>query len=187
MAMRASFTVLLALALLLLQSALVELLPPSLPAPAFGVLVALHVGLSPRWSRTGQVLLAFFTGYLFDLCAGAPHGTHALVYTVTALLVGPLGRRVAVRSFLARTAASFGATLVAGLAVVTIRAIVSRSGGFAGLRWVPVEATFTALVGPVVLGLLERIDGRAEGPRTQSGLHRRRRRVLGRSGQLPLG
>lgn len=182
--MRALATVLTALTLLLLQSALVPLLPAGVPAPAFGALVALHLGLSPRWSLIGQVSAGFFLGYLFDLLAGAPQGTHALLYTLVALLFGRLAKRISVTGILSRAAISFGVSLVVGLAVVCIRALVSRSGGFEGLRWVPVEAAVTALVGPPVLALLERIDGRQEGPRPRGSLHRRRQ--LG-SGHLPLG
>ncbi len=74
--------------------------------------------------------------------------------------------------------------LVVAVAVVTVRALVSRSGGFAGLRWAPVEAAVTALLGPPVLALLQYIDGKIEQQRTRGGLHRRK--ALG-GGQLPLG
>ena len=173
-----------ALILLLVQSALVEVLPQAVPAPAFGILVVLHLALSPRWSLIGQVALAFLFGYLFDLLAGAPHGTHALVFTLTVLAAGRLAQHVAVDRVLRRAAVSFVAALVAALAVVTVRALVSRSGGFAGLRWAPIEAAVTGLLGPPVLALLARIEGKAEKQRIRGGLHRRK--ALG-GGQLPLG
>ena len=182
--MRPVLLVFTALVLLLLQSALVHLLPASLPAPAFGLLVVLHLGLSPRWSLIGQVVLAFLLGYLFDLLAGAPHGSHALIYTLTVLAVGRLAVRISVARTLPRVAASFTVALVGALAVVTLRALVSRSGGFAGLHWAPLEALVTALLGPPVLALLEYIDGKNEKQRKRGGLHRRK--ALG-SGQLPLG
>jgi rod shape-determining protein MreD len=182
--MRPALAVLAALVLLLVQSALVQVLPQSVPPPAFGILVVLHLGLSPRWSLIGQVALAFLFGYLFDLLAGAPHGTHALVYTVTVLAVGRLAQHMSVARVLPRMAACFLAALLAALAVVTIRAMVSRSGGFAGLRWAPIEALVTALLGPPVLALLARIEGKIEKQRVRGGLHRRK--ALG-GGQLPLG
>jgi rod shape-determining protein MreD len=182
--LRPIFLVLTALILLLLQSALVQLLPPFWPAPAFGLLVVLHLGLSPRWSLIGQVVLAFLLGYLFDLLAGAPHGTHALVYTLTVLLVGRLAVRVSVSRRLPRVATSFVVALVGALAVVALRALVSRSGGFGGLRWAPAEAAITALLAPPVLALLELIEGKNENQRKRGGLHRRK--AMG-GGQLPLG
>lgn len=182
--MRPFFAVLTALVLLLLQSALVQVLPQAVPAPAFGILVVLHLGLSPRWSLIGQVAMAFLFGYLFDLLAGAPHGTHALVYTLTVLAVGRLGQHIAVDRLLPRAAASVVVALVGALAVVTVRAMVSRSGGFAGLRWAPIEAVITGLLGPPVLALLARIEGKIGKQRVRGGLHRRK--AMG-GGQLPLG
>src|SRR5688572_18352952 len=169
--MRTVVTLFIAVFLLLAQSALAELLPPHLPTPALGVLVILHVGLSPRWTLVGQVLMGFATGYLLDVVSGAPRGTHALVYTLLVLLIGRLAPRVSVRGILVRAAVCFGTALLAALAVLTTRALVSQFGGFAGLRFVPVEAAFTAILGPAVLGLLDRLDGREEGHRGR-GLHR---------------
>jgi rod shape-determining protein MreD len=182
--MRQTLLVLTALVLLLVQSALAQLLPPSLPPPAFGALVVLHLGMSPRWSLIGQVVLAFVFGYLFDLLAGAPHGSHALVYTLLVLVVGRLGRRISVSRVLPRMAATFIVALAAALAVVTLRALVSRGGGFAGLRWAPVEALVTALLGPPLLALFERIEGKAGKQRIRGAF---RRKALGGGGQLPLG
>jgi rod shape-determining protein MreD len=182
--MRLSLMVITALVLLLLQSALAQLLPASLPPPAFAVLAVLHLGMSPRWSLVGQVTLAFTFGYLFDLLAGAPHGSHALVFTLIVLAVGRVARRVSVARVLPRMAACFIVALVSATAVVTLRALVSRSGGFIGLRWAPVEAVVTALVGPAVLRLLERIEGKAGKRRIRGAF---RRKALGGGGQLPLG
>ena len=114
----------------------------------------------------------------------APHGTHALVYTLAALAAGRLALRISISRVLPRAAASFIVALVVAVAVVTVRALVSRSGGFAGLRWAPVEAAVTALLGPPVLALLQYIDGKIEKQRVRGGLHRRK--ALG-GGQLPLG
>jgi rod shape-determining protein MreD len=182
--MRPLVLILTAIVLLFLQSALVQVLPQAVPAPAFGTLVVLHLGLSPRWSLIGQVVLAFLLGYLFDLLAGAPHGTHALVYTLAALAAGRVALRISVSRVLPRAAASFIVALVVAVAVVTVRALVSRSGGFAGLRWAPVEAAVTALLGPPVLALLQYIYGKIEKQRNRGGLQRRK--ALG-GGQLPLG
>jgi hypothetical protein len=74
--------------------------------------------------------------------------------------------------------------LVGALAVVTVRALVSRSGGFAGLRWAPLEAVITGLLGPPVLALLALIEGKVGKQRVRGGLHRRK--AMG-GGQLPLG
>ena len=150
------------------------------------MLVVLHLGLSPRWSLIGQVVLAFLLGYLFDLLAGAPRGTHALVYTLTVLAVGRLAPRIAgARACCPGRRPASSWRWSAALAVVTVRALVSRSGGFAGLRWAPVEAAVTALLGPPVLALLDAHRGQdREASAVRGGLHRRK--AMG-GGQLPLG
>jgi rod shape-determining protein MreD len=163
--MRALVTVLLAFLLVLLQAAVLALLPMRSPAPAFGLLVALHVGASPRFSATAAVLVSFATGYLYDLCTGAPLGAHALVFMLVTLLSAFLGRRLSLAGIIQKAAASFTVALVGALLLVSVRRLVAPDGpqaGFAGLRQAPLEALLTAIAGPLVLHLLERIDGQIE-------------------------
>jgi rod shape-determining protein MreD len=156
-------------ALLLLQSVLLGLLPAYLPPPAVGLLVALHVGLSPRWSLGGGVVAGFAMGYLFDLIAGAPSGTHALVYSLVALGTGLVSSRLLVRGAIVRALVSFAVTLVAALLVVAVRAWVTPGAGWGGLRFAPLEALFTALAAPALMRLFERLDGRFQA-RSRVGL-----------------
>jgi rod shape-determining protein MreD len=163
--MRAALTVLLAFLLVLIQAAVLELLPMRAPAPAFGLLVALHVGTSPRFSAAAAVLVSFCTGYLYDLCAGAPVGAHALVFMLVTLLSAFLGRRLSLAGAIQKAAAGFTVALVGALLLVSVRRLVAPDGpqaGFSGLRQAPLEALLTAIAAPLVLYLLGRIDGQIE-------------------------
>jgi hypothetical protein len=66
--------------------------------------------------------------------------------------------------------------------VVIVRARVAPEGGYGGLRDAPLEALLTAGAGPIVLGVLRRIDGKLEATRTRVGLGRGAgSRTLGRA------
>ena len=78
--MRSAATLTVAYMLLILQSTVLELAPVHMAAPSFGLLIVLHLGLSPKWTISSAAVVAFVTGYLFDLVSGAPQGVHAFVY-----------------------------------------------------------------------------------------------------------
>jgi rod shape-determining protein MreD len=181
--MRSAATLLLGFFLLLLQSTVLEFAPAHVVTPCIGLLVALHVGLSEKWTASSAVLVAFCTGYLFDLVSGAPRGVHAFVFVVMCLFARAMAARLAVRGLVFKAASAFVASLLTAVLVVLIRAQVSHEGGFAGLRQAPAEALLTGLCGPPVLWLLARVEGRLDPERLRVGLTRRRRPTLG--GGLP--
>jgi rod shape-determining protein MreD len=160
--MRAALTLGFGLALLLLQSVLLQLVPVYLPTPAFGVLVALHVGLSPRWRVSSSVFVGFSLGYLFDLLSGTPRGTHALVYSLLALAAALLGPRVTVRGFFLRTVAGLLVTFLGGWLVVLVRMLAGSGPPAGGIRLILLDAVVTGALAAVVLGLLDRLDGRLD-------------------------
>ena len=53
-----------------------------------------------------------------------------------------------------------------------MRAQVAPEGGYGGLRQAPLEALLTAIVGPLVLWLFRRLDGRVDSARSRVGLAR---------------
>jgi rod shape-determining protein MreD len=170
--MRSLVTLVVAYLLLILQSTVLELAPVRMAAPSLGLLVVLHVGLSPKWSISSAAVVSFVTGYLLDLVSGAPQGVHSFVFVLMALFARALSVRVAVMGIVLSAATSFVASLVAALLVVLLRAQVSPEGGYGGLRQAPVEALLTGFCGPLVLGLLRRIDGRIDMGRSRVGLSR---------------
>jgi rod shape-determining protein MreD len=177
--MRSAATLAVAFLLLILQSTVLEFAPMHMATPSLGLLVVLHVGLSSKWSISSAALVGFCTGYLFDLVSGAPRGTHAFVFTVMALFARLLTTRLSVRGFVLKAATSFVASLVAALLIVVLRALVSPEGGYGGLSMAPFEALLSGLFGPIVLWLLERLDGRLDPARLRVGLSRRRPKPIG--------
>ena len=170
--MRSAATLFVAYLLLILQSTVLELAPVHMAVPSFGLLVVLHVGLSPKWTISSSAVVAFVTGYLFDLVSGAPQGVHAFVFTLMALFARALTTRVAVNGIVLGAATSFVASLLSAFLIVLVRAQVSPEGGWGGLRQAPLEAVLTALAGPFVLSLFRRLDGRVDRARSRVGLAR---------------
>jgi rod shape-determining protein MreD len=170
--MRSLFTLIVAYLLLILQSTVLELAPVRMAAPSLGLLVVLHVGLSPKWSVSSSAVVAFVTGYLLDLVSGAPQGVHAFVFVLMVLFARVLSVRVAVAGFVLSAATSFVASLLSALLIVLVRAQVAPEGGYGGLRQAPLEALLTGACGPIVLGLLRRLDGRIDTTRSRVGLAR---------------
>jgi rod shape-determining protein MreD len=171
--MRSAATLIVAYLLLILQSTVLELAPVHMAVPSFGLLVVLHVGLSSsKWTISSAALVAFATGYLFDLVSGAPQGVHAFVFTLMTVFARVLSTRVAVNGIVLGAAVSFVASLLSSFLVVMVRAQVAPEGGWGGLRQAPLEALLTAVVGPLVLSLFRRLDGRVDSARSRVGLAR---------------
>lgn len=180
--MRQVGTLVVAFFLLLLQSTVLEFAPVHLVTPSLGLLVVLHIGLSPKWTLASVALVAFCTGYLFDLVSGAPRGVHAFVFVAMALFARALAARLVVRGVVLKAATAFVAALISALLVVLVRAQVSHEAGYGGLRQAPFEALLTAVFAPLVLWLLARVDGRLDPARLRVGLQRRRPRSVITSG-----
>lgn len=170
--MRSLLTLVVAYLLLILQSTVLEIAPVRMAAPSLGLLVVLYVGVSPKWTISAASIVALCTGYLLDLVSGAPQGVHALVFILVAVAGRALSTRVAVQGIVLSAAASFVASLFSAALVVMVRAQVAPESGYGGLRQAPVEAFLTGLCGPIVLGLLRRIDGKLESARARVGLAR---------------
>ena len=170
--MRSLLTLVVAYVLLILQSTVQEIAPVRMAAPSLGLLVVLYVGISPKWTISAASIVALCTGYLLDLVSGAPQGVHALVFILVAVAGRALSTRVAVQGIVLSAATSFVASLFGAALVVMVRAQVAPESGYGGLRQAPLEALLTGLCGPVVLGLLRRIDGKLESARARVGLAR---------------
>jgi len=177
--MRSAATLAVAFMLLLLQAMVLEFAPVHMAAPSLGLLVVLHVGFSSKWSLSSAAIVGFCTGYLFDLVSGAPRGTHAFVFTTMALFARALSTRLAVRGLVLKSATGFVASFVAAVLIVVLRALVNPEGGYGGMRLAPFEALLTGIFAPLVLWLLERLDGRLDPARLRVGLSRRRPRPMG--------
>jgi len=170
--MRSAITLVVAYLLLILQSTVLELAPVRMATPSLGLLVVLHVGLSSKWTISSAAVVAFATGYLFDLVSGAPQGVHAFVFVLMALFARALSTRLAVQGIVMSAVTAFVATLLSSALIVIVRAQVAPEGGYGGLRQAPVEALLTGFFAPFVLGLFRRIDGKVDAARSRVGLAR---------------
>jgi rod shape-determining protein MreD len=170
--MRSLVTIVVAYLLLILQSTVLELAPVRMAAPSLGLLVVLHVGLSAKWSVSSAAVVSFITGYLLDLVSGAPQGVHSLVFVLMVLFARALSTRVTVAGLVLPAATAFVASLLSAVMIVVVRAQVAPEGGYGGLRQAPLEALLTGFCGPIILGLLRRIDGRIDTSRSRVGLSR---------------
>jgi rod shape-determining protein MreD len=170
--MRSAITLVVAYLLLILQSTVLELAPVRMATPSLGLLVVLHVGLSSKWTISSAAMVAFATGYLFDLVSGAPQGVHAFVFVLMALFARALSTRLAVQGIVMSAVTAFVATLLSSALIVIVRAQVAPEGGYGGLRQAPVEALLTGFFAPFVLGLFRRIDGKVDAARSRVGLAR---------------
>jgi len=180
--MRSLLTLLVAYVLLVLQSTVLELAPVRMAAPSLGLLVVLYVGVSGKWAISSASIVALCTGYLLDLVSGAPQGVHALVFILICIFARALSTRVAVQGIVLSAAVSFVASLLASVLVIIVRARVTPEGGYGGLKDAPLEALLTGVAGPIVMGLLRRIDGKLEATRARVGLGRgARSRNIGRA------
>ncbi len=170
--MRSAITLVVAYLLLILQSTVLELAPVRMATPSLGLLVVLHVGLSSKWTISSAAVVAFATGYLFDLVSGAPQGVHAFVFILMALFARVLSTRLAVQGILLSAATAFLASLLTSALIVIVRAQVAPEGGYGGLRQAPLEGLLTGFFAPFVLGLFRRIDGKVDAARSRVGLAR---------------
>ena len=114
--MRSLIALTVAFFLLILQSTVLELAPVRMAAPSLGLLVVLHVGLSPKWSISSAALVSFATGYLLDLVSGAPQGVHSFVFVLMVLFARALSVRVAVTGIVLSAATAFVASLLSAAA-----------------------------------------------------------------------
>ena len=84
--MRSLVTLVFAYLLLILQSTVLELAPVRMAAPSLGLLVVLHVGLSPKWSLSSAAVVSFVTGYLLGSYLDRKLGTSPWLVMVGVLL-----------------------------------------------------------------------------------------------------
>ena len=79
---------------------------------------------------------------------------------------------MAVQGIVLSAAVSVVASLLASVLVVIVQARVTPEGDYGALKDAPMEALLTAGAGPIVMGLLRRIDGKLEATRARVGLGR---------------
>lgn len=128
--------------------------------PELAAIAATYLGLTARRSIAGAVAASVVVGYLGDLLGGAPLGQGALVGGAVCLLGNLVHRRLLVRGLGMTVGFSLFVGLVAALLALVVRAVTQQplaAGGLELARLLGAGAA-TAVVGPVVLRLLRRVD-----------------------------
>jgi cell shape-determining protein MreD len=160
---RTATIVLVAYGLLLVLGSVWRTLPigPLVVAiPDLAAITAAYLGLTARRGIAQAVGGAVVVGYLGDLIAGAPAGLGALIAGIVCILGYLVQRRLLVRGWAVTLAFSGFTGAAAGLLSISIRAVGGQDLAPTSTELLHAFATSvaTALVGPLVLRLLRRID-----------------------------
>jgi rod shape-determining protein MreD len=159
--MRTASIVLAVYAILLVVGALWHALPllPS-QGPEIAAIAAVYLGLTARRTLAGAVGASIVIGYLADLLSGAPVGLSALVSGLMCILGYAVHRRIVVRGARFTIAFSIFVALAASLLVAILRWVTAQPTGTGLSEAIAIlgPALPTAVIGPLLLGLLRRID-----------------------------
>lgn len=154
----------LGLALLVLQSVLVDVVSLHPFTPNVVLPVVLFLGVSPEVPLVRGALLAFCLGYLLDVFSGNRMSLETFVCVATFMSARGAGLRLFLRSPSYQIVLTFVVSLLAGGTTLALRAIftppspfpVGRALGTAIL--LGASSVATALCAPIVFALVQRIE-----------------------------
>jgi rod shape-determining protein MreD len=128
--------------------------------PEVAGLAAAYLGLTARRSIAGAVGASIIIGYLADLLGGDPKGMYALIAGILCLVAHLVQTRVLVRGLGVTLGFAFFVGMSASLLVIIIEALNGHPLAriTTELWWMLTSGVATALVGPLLLRLLRRID-----------------------------
>lgn len=128
--MKNTLFVLLALGLLLAQSALSALLPLHPFVPSMLLPMVLYLGVTPDVSLVRGSTLAFVVGVLADELTGTPLGLETFIFVAAFLLTRVAGLRLFLRGVPFQIAATTGIAMVAAGAMLALCAIFEEPEAF---------------------------------------------------------
>ena len=157
--------VLVAFAILLLQSVFSRLLAPYPFSPYFGLPFVFALATAPGIRLLRGALTAFAIGYLYDLFTGNPLGLHTFVFVVGYFTAWLLGYLLSFRGIVFEMVLSFVLTVLLGGLLELIRGFtpggIARSGGTLALALFA-SAFATALLAPILFALVRWVDPESE-------------------------
>lgn len=157
--------VLVAFAILLLQSVFSRLLAPHPFSPYFGLPFVFALATAPGIRLLRGALTAFAIGYLYDFFTGNPLGLHTFVFVVGYFTAWLLGYLLSFRGIIFEMVLSFVLTVLLGGLLELIRGFtpggIDRSGGTLALALFA-SAFATALLAPMLFALVRWIDPESE-------------------------
>ena len=153
--------VLVAFAMLLVQSAFATILSPYPFSPYLGLPLVFALGTAPGVRLVRGAATSFALGYLYDLFTGNPLGIHTLAFVIGYLVSWLAGYLMSFRGVLFEMGLSFSLTILIGGLIETIRSFVpggmSWGGGALGIALFA-SAFATALVSPLLFALVRWVD-----------------------------
>ena len=157
--------VLVAFAILLLQSVFSRLLAPYPFAPYFGLPLVFALGTAPGVRSLRGAATAFAIGYLYDVFTGNPLGLHTFVFVVGYFSAWLLGYLLSFRGIVFEMVLSFALTLLLGGLLELIRGFtpggIARSGVTVAMALFG-SAVSTAIVAPILFALVRWVDPESE-------------------------
>jgi rod shape-determining protein MreD len=123
--------------------------------PDLILIVVLWAGL--RTNPIPGMFFAFSLGILADLLSGSPTGLFAVIYCVVYVVCGFLNATLDIDRPAVRSAAAFGACLLAAAAVVIMRWLSGPVGfGKEAAQWVFAKSLITGLACLIVFPVVDR-------------------------------
>ncbi len=157
--------VLVAFALLLVQSVFARALAPYPFSPYLGLPLVFALGTAPGVRVLRGAATAFAIGYLYDLFTGNPLGLHTFVFVVGYLTAWLVGYLLTFRGIAFEMVLTFALTLLLGGLLELIRGFTPG-----GMAWGGVSLTLallassfaTAVLAPLLFALVRWIDPESE-------------------------
>lgn len=157
--------VLLAFAMLLLQSVFSRVLAPYPFAPYLGLPFVFALATAPGVRLLRGAATAFAIGYLYDLFTANPLGLHTFVFVVGYFSAWLVGYLLSFRGAVFEMALSFTLTLLLGGLLELIRGFtpggISRSGVTLALALFG-SAVATGLLAPILFAVVRAVDPESE-------------------------
>lgn len=150
--------------LLVVQAAVGILVPSGAWAPNLLLPFAIYLGVLPDMHVVRGAVVAFLLGYLLDSFSGHGLGLHTFVMVATFLISRGAGLNLFMRGALFQVGLTFVFELLAGGAILALRAIFERPAPFPAnavaytVTTLSAGAASTALLSPLVYGGLLRLD-----------------------------
>lgn len=157
--------VLVAFAMLLLQSVFSRMLAPYPFSPYLGLPFVFALATAPGVRLLRGALTAFAIGYLYDLFTGNPLGLHTFVFVVGYFSAWLLGYLLSFRGVVFEMVLSFAMTVLLGGLLELVRGFtpggIARDGVTVAIALFA-SAFATALLSPILFAVVRWIDPESE-------------------------
>ena len=160
-----NFVILIAFAMLLVQSVFSRLLAPYPFSPYLGLPFVFALAIAPGVPVLRGAATAFAIGYLYDLFTANPLGLHTFVFVLAYFTAWLAGYLLSFRGIVFEMALSFTLTALAGALIELIRGFapggIARDGVTLLVALVA-SSVVTAVLAPVLFAMVRAVDPESE-------------------------